>query len=450
MICGVGRVGGLCAGFVSNRQGLVGDPERPGARRPAAILYRAGIAKISAFSPRVQRRRHPAGVAAGHRRLRHRHRGRAPGPARLRLEPHLHQLDQPVPMFTVLLRKASGAGYYAMAGLPYDPVVQLSTPICAAVSVMEGRTLAIATYNTKLDDDFQIVDRRTPTSARTIEGGMREVEAAHRARHGSVRGGAPARHRRDRRARRAAAPGSRCWSRRATRRSATGGSRTRASGRCTTSRSSRRGCADGRRTRTDGWSGPRGAGARARRRSPRSCARRRVGLWRGAPAPGTARPAGSPIGELEMLGVLHELVAPEHTFGVVVAERGGPRSSASVRSATATRGASASARSRRALGDVASRGRASLAGARPPGLFARAAAGASTRGRRPRQAELRRGRRRDRHGPHRRAARGDEDVQPARVRRRGCPRGRACVRIVPADEADVDAGDPILEVETAD
>ncbi len=30
-------------------------------------------------------------------------------------------------MFTVLLRKASGAGYYAMSGLPYDPIVQLST-----------------------------------------------------------------------------------------------------------------------------------------------------------------------------------------------------------------------------------------------------------------------------------------------------------------------------------
>ncbi len=26
-------------------------------------------------------------------------------------------------MITVLLRKASGAGYYAMAGMPYDPVV---------------------------------------------------------------------------------------------------------------------------------------------------------------------------------------------------------------------------------------------------------------------------------------------------------------------------------------
>ncbi|HJL48004.1 MAG TPA: carboxyl transferase domain-containing protein [Polyangiaceae bacterium LLY-WYZ-15_(1-7)] len=50
MICGVGRVGGLWAGFVINRQGLVGDPEHPEEVRPAGTLYKAGIAKIAAFS----------------------------------------------------------------------------------------------------------------------------------------------------------------------------------------------------------------------------------------------------------------------------------------------------------------------------------------------------------------------------------------------------------------
>src|SRR5690606_25289247 len=50
MICGVGRVNGLYCGFIANRQGLVGDPEHPEAQRPAGILYRAGIAKIAAFS----------------------------------------------------------------------------------------------------------------------------------------------------------------------------------------------------------------------------------------------------------------------------------------------------------------------------------------------------------------------------------------------------------------
>ena len=78
-------------------------------------------------------------------------------------------------MFTVLLRKASGAGYYAMAGLPYDPVVQLATP-ASRLSVMEGRTLAIATYNTRLDDDFEII-ADDEEEREKIRLGMAEVEA---------------------------------------------------------------------------------------------------------------------------------------------------------------------------------------------------------------------------------------------------------------------------------
>ncbi|MGB1274645.1 MAG: carboxyl transferase domain-containing protein, partial [Nannocystaceae bacterium] len=77
-------------------------------------------------------------------------------------------------MVTVLLRKASGAGYYAMSGLPYDPVVQLSTCV-SRLSVMEGRTLAIATYNTKLDDDFEIMSD-DPKERAAIESGMKSVE----------------------------------------------------------------------------------------------------------------------------------------------------------------------------------------------------------------------------------------------------------------------------------
>ena len=44
MICGDGRVAGLYAGFVINRQGLVGDAEHAGRQRPAGILYRGCIA----------------------------------------------------------------------------------------------------------------------------------------------------------------------------------------------------------------------------------------------------------------------------------------------------------------------------------------------------------------------------------------------------------------------
>lgn len=174
MICGVGRVGGLYAGFVINRQGLVGDPEQPGKQRPSAILYRAGIAKIAAFSRACNADGIPLiwlqdisgfdiGLEAERQGL------LAYGSSLI-----YTNSTNDVPMFTVLLRKASGAGYYAMSGLPYDPIVQLSTPI-SRLSVMEGRTLAIAAYNTKLDDDFEIVSR-DPEERASIEEGMKQVE----------------------------------------------------------------------------------------------------------------------------------------------------------------------------------------------------------------------------------------------------------------------------------
>ena len=174
MVCGVGRVSGLWVGFIANRQGLVGDPEHPGRQRPAAILYRGGIAKVSAFSRACNDDGIPivwlqdiSGFDIG---------AEAEAQGLLAYGSNLIYTNSTntVPMFTVLLRKASGAGYYAMSGLPYDPVVQLSTTV-ARQSVMEGRTLAIATYNTKLDDDFEIVSR-DPDERRSIEEGMKSVE----------------------------------------------------------------------------------------------------------------------------------------------------------------------------------------------------------------------------------------------------------------------------------
>jgi len=174
MIVGVGRIGGLYVGLIANRQGLIDDPEHHGAKKPAGILYREGTAKISAFSRACNSDGIPLvwlqditgfdiGLEAEQSGL-------------LGYGSNLIYTNSTntTPMFTVLLRKTSGAGYYAMAGLPYEPVVQLSTPI-ARQSVMEGRTLAIATYNTKLDDDFEILTD-DPKERAEIEAGMRAVE----------------------------------------------------------------------------------------------------------------------------------------------------------------------------------------------------------------------------------------------------------------------------------
>ena len=175
MICGVARVGGLYAGFVLNRQGLIEDPETSEEQRPAGILYRQGIAKISTFSRACNSDGIPliwlqdiGGFDIGAEAERH---GLLAYGSNLIYTNSTNE----TPMFTVLLRKASGAGYYAMAGLPYDPVVQLSTPI-SRLSVMEGRTLAIASYNSKLDDNFEIVTA-DPKERAQIEQRMQEVEA---------------------------------------------------------------------------------------------------------------------------------------------------------------------------------------------------------------------------------------------------------------------------------
>ncbi len=175
MIVGVGRVNGLYMGFVANRQGLIDDASERGAQKPAGILYREGIAKVAAFSRACNDDGIPIcwlqdisgfdiGVEAERQGL-------------LGYGSSLIYTNSTntVPMFTVLLRKASGAGYYAMAGLPYEPVVQLSTPLTRQ-SVMEGRTLSIAAFNTKLDDDFEILST-DPEERAAIEKGMADTEA---------------------------------------------------------------------------------------------------------------------------------------------------------------------------------------------------------------------------------------------------------------------------------
>lgn len=173
MITGVARIGGLWVGLIGNRQGIVDEPGI--GKRAGGVLYREGIAKISSFARSCDDDGIPVvwlqdisgfdiGVDAERFGL-------------LGYGSNLIYTNstQRTPFFTVLLRKASGAGYYAMSGMPYEPVLQLATPV-TRLAVMEGRTLAIATYNSKLDDEFRIAST-DPTERAAIEDGMAKTAA---------------------------------------------------------------------------------------------------------------------------------------------------------------------------------------------------------------------------------------------------------------------------------
>lgn len=175
MVTGIARVGGLYVGIIANNQKLTPHPELKERARPGGILYREGIAKISQFSRSCNSDGIPilwlqdiSGFDIG-------------------LEAEKHGLlgygsnllytnsTNATPMVTVLLRKASGAGYYAMTGRPYEPFVQLSTPL-TRLAVMEGRTLAIGTYRSRLDENFALISQ-DPAERAAVEAGMKEVEA---------------------------------------------------------------------------------------------------------------------------------------------------------------------------------------------------------------------------------------------------------------------------------
>ncbi len=174
MICGVGRIDGLYVGFIANNPNLTDHPVDAGNKRPGGILYRKGIAKISQFSRACNDDGIPivwlqdiSGFDIG---LEAEKVGLLGYGSNLIYTNSTNQ----VPMFTVLLRKASGAGYYAMAGMPYRPILQLATPM-TRLAVMEGRTLAIGAFNSKLDDSFNVV-ADSPEEAERVRTGMLEVE----------------------------------------------------------------------------------------------------------------------------------------------------------------------------------------------------------------------------------------------------------------------------------
>ena len=174
VVVGVGRVAGLYVGFAANQPALGPDPDKLGRVRPGGILYREGIAKLAQFARACDADGIPlvwlqdvSGFDIGQD---------AEVQGLLGWGSSLIYANsvQRTPCFTVLLRRASGAGYYALCGRPYDPIVQLATPV-SRLSVMEGRTLAIATYNTKLDDEFKIATE-DPRERAEIEAGMKQVE----------------------------------------------------------------------------------------------------------------------------------------------------------------------------------------------------------------------------------------------------------------------------------
>jgi acetyl-CoA carboxylase carboxyltransferase component len=174
MICCIGRISGLWVGLIANNPELTDHPELRGEKRPGGILYKAGIAKISQFARACRDDGLPliwlqdiSGFDIG---------AEAEKQGLLGYGSSLIYTNSTtdVPTLTVLLRKASGAGYYAMAGLPYDPVMQLATPI-TRLAVMEGRTLAIGAFRTRLDDDFNIV-AGSEEEREKVRRGMQQVE----------------------------------------------------------------------------------------------------------------------------------------------------------------------------------------------------------------------------------------------------------------------------------
>jgi acetyl-CoA carboxylase carboxyltransferase component len=174
MICGVARVGGLYAGFVANNPALTDHPMQKDQKRPGGILYRDGIAKVAQFSRCCNDDGIPVAWLQDISGFDIGPEAEKQGLLGFGSSLIYTNTTNTVPMFTVLLRKASGAGYYAMHGLPYGPVLQLATPL-ARLAVMEGRTLAIGAFNTKLDDEFRVV-AKTPEEAEEIRRGMQAVE----------------------------------------------------------------------------------------------------------------------------------------------------------------------------------------------------------------------------------------------------------------------------------
>lgn len=156
VICGLAKISGLWVGILANNQKLFEHPYDKSKKRPGGILYKEGVQKLSRFSRILNDDGIPmiwlqdvSGFDVG---IEAEKQGLLSYGSNL-----IHGISNySTPMITVLLRKASGAGYYAMAGMPYEPLLQIATPI-SRLAVMEGQTLAAGAYHTKLDDAGNIM-----------------------------------------------------------------------------------------------------------------------------------------------------------------------------------------------------------------------------------------------------------------------------------------------------
>ena len=165
IIAGIGHVHGLPVGIIANQtQHSVGET---GELRPASILYREGIEKMTRFARDCAANGIPllwiqdvAGFDIGYD-------AEKAGLLRLGaglLYQNAENASNGLPQMTILLRKASGAGYYAMAGLPFENTLQISTAL-AREQVMEPSTLARAMFGRKIQKlentpDFEGRDAR--------------------------------------------------------------------------------------------------------------------------------------------------------------------------------------------------------------------------------------------------------------------------------------------------
>lgn len=175
VVTAVAQVSGLWVGLVANALETFPHPHNPDVRRSGGVLYREGVARISTFLRHCDEDGLPvlwfqdvAGFDIG---------PEAEAGGLLGYGSSLIYSNSTVstPTLTVLLRRASGAGYYAQAGLPFQPLLQLATPM-SRLAVMEGRTLAMARFASHLDDDLQ-VKGASPEERATIERRMEQVEA---------------------------------------------------------------------------------------------------------------------------------------------------------------------------------------------------------------------------------------------------------------------------------